>query len=721
MPTGESIDSSRFQVRRRIGSGAFGVVYEAFDPVRNQVVAVKALRHATPEALYRFKREFRSLTDIAHRNLVRLYELIAEGDQWLVSMELIRGTTFIEHVRRGAPIPEEPPDASIANGAGPQLHPMRADIGRLRVALAQLAAGVIALHDAGKLHRDVKPSNVLIADDRRVVLLDFGLVMDTDTRASAESTSTSGTPVYMSPEQGGGEPLGPASDWYSVGIMLYETLTGQVPFSGTYVDVINQKRSADVPPPSTIASGIPEDIDALCRDLLRRDPRERPTGEDILQRLGRSTPKAGTTKPAPSTPFIGSDRYLRALREAFDASVSGTQTTVCVTGLSGSGKTSLIRAFLERLRDEVPELLVLTGRCYRRESVPYKGVDSLVDALHRYLSRLQPHELEVLLPRDIAAAEQLFPVLCDVADVVRSRRRGGTPVVPDPLELRRRAFAAIRELFLRLSDRTALVLVIDDLQWAGVDSAELIEEILRPPDPPALLFIAAYRSEEAQASPFVRAFRAEMPVRDIEVAALTLDESRQLAASLLGDSIADSREVASMIADESGGNPSFIDELTRSFALAGDTIRQAMAGHGALDSQGRDAIIREVLQVRLRRLESGAARMLQYVAVNARPILMPALRLVFRREDFDDILATLVAQRLIRTRDTAVGEAVETYHDRIAAAAVGLLSGDELRDMHAVLALTLEDFAGADADLLADHFLAAGMDDRAAKYIARRG
>src|SRR5215210_6365200 len=122
MPTRESIDSGRFKLRRRIGSGAFGVVYEAFDPVRNQVVAVKALRHATPEALYRFKREFRSLTDIAHRNLVRLYELIAEGDQWLVSMELIRGTTFIEHVRGEAP-----------DGAGPPLQPMRADIGRLRV------------------------------------------------------------------------------------------------------------------------------------------------------------------------------------------------------------------------------------------------------------------------------------------------------------------------------------------------------------------------------------------------------------------------------------------------------------------------------------------------------------------------------------------------------------------------------------------------------------
>ncbi len=703
MPPGESIDSTRFQVRRRIGSGAFGVVYEAFDPVRNQVVALKALRHATPEALYRFKREFRSLTNIAHRNLVRLYELIAEGDQWLVSMELIRGTTFIDHVRREAPLPEESPA---------ELPPMHADIGRLRVALAQLAAGVIALHNAGKLHRDIKPSNVLVADDRRVVLLDFGLVTETDTRATEASTSTSGTPAYMSPEQGGGEPLGPASDWYSVGIMLYDTLTGQVPFRGTYVDVINQKRGGDVPPPSTIASGIPEDIDALCRDLLRRDPQQRPTGDEILQRLLRSTPQTVTTKRTPPKPLIGRDRHLRALREAFDASAGGTQTTVCVQGPSGAGKTALIRTFLERLRDEVPELLVLTGRCYQHESVSYKGVDSLIDALHRYLSRLELHDLEVLLPRDIAAAEQLFPVLCDEADIVRSRRRGGTAVVSDPVELRHRAFAAIRELFLRLSDRTSLVLAIDDLQWAGADSAELLADVLRPPDAPALLLIAAYRSDEAESSPFVRAFRAEMPVRDLEVAELTSEESRQLAAALLGDSD-DWREVANMIADESGGNPLFIDELARSFALAGDGIRETMAG------QGRDAIIREVLQARVLRLESGAARMLQYVAVNGRAILIPALRLVFRREDFDDTLATLAAQHLVRTRETAAGEAVETYHDRVAHAAVELLSEEELRDMHAVLALALESFPGTDPELLADHFRAAGMDERAAKYAGR--
>src|ERR1051326_2376899 len=98
MNPGDTV-GNRYYVRRRIGSGSFGIVYEVFDRFRNKVLALKALRQATPDALYRFKREFRSLSDMAERNLVRLYDLVSEGDQWFVSMELIRGGNFIDYVR----------------------------------------------------------------------------------------------------------------------------------------------------------------------------------------------------------------------------------------------------------------------------------------------------------------------------------------------------------------------------------------------------------------------------------------------------------------------------------------------------------------------------------------------------------------------------------------------------------------------------------------------
>jgi len=689
MNPGDTI-AKRYYVRRRIGAGSFGIVYEVFDAVRNKVLALKTLRQATPDALYRFKREFRSLSDMAERNLVRLYDLVSEDDQWFVSMELIRGGNFIEYVR-GTPF-------ASAGAADPI---------RLARAVPQLAMGLVTLHSAGKLHRDIKPSNVLVgAEDHRVVLLDFGLVLDNDLFSRGSNTAaTSGTPAYMSPEQSEGARLGPPSDWYAVGIMLYEALTGRVPFRGSYVEILDAKRAGDVPPPSTIVPGVPPQFDDLCRELLRLDPASRPSGEEILQRLGESSPPRISFAARGAGLLVGRERHLGVLREAFAAAVEGEPVTICVQGDSGAGKTALVRSFLEEKRDEVPELLVFTGRCYKRESVPYKGVDSLVDSLYRYTSRLDDAGIDALVPRDIAPAEQLFPILRNLGDLMRMRRR----LVPDldasQHDLRQRAFATIRELLFRLAERTKLVLFIDDLQWGDVDSAELLEEVLRPPDAPPLLFIAAYRSD-AESSPFVRAFRERVRARDLILDPLTPSESRTLALELLGDSVTGSAEVAAVIAEEAGGSPLFIGELVRAFTMAGPTVLRP------------EATILEILQARLRSLPRSALGVLQMIAVHGRPILRAPLHRALSGGEFEKTLTILAAQNLTRERETVRGEAVEPYHDRIAEAALSLLDEEELRLRHAQLATALETFE-VDAELLADHLLAAALPDRAAVYVER--
>src|SRR5262249_36772395 len=150
---------------------------------------------------------FRSLAGIVHPNLLTLYELVAEGDQWLLCMELIEGRSFVDYVRGGANIEsselldtvtmERATRDAIAGQSLNQPAIGAADYDRLRAGLKQLAAGLGTLHEAGKLHRDVKPSNVLVESGGRVVLLDFGLV--TDAERSTES-ELAGTPAYMAPE-----------------------------------------------------------------------------------------------------------------------------------------------------------------------------------------------------------------------------------------------------------------------------------------------------------------------------------------------------------------------------------------------------------------------------------------------------------------------------------------------------------------------------------------
>ena len=201
-----------------------------------------------PGSLFTFKREFRTLSEVVHPNLVSPYELVAEGDQWYFTMELVPGRDLLDWVRDGRDV-----DAVIARNPVPALAEL-VDEGRLRRALRQVAIGVSALHALGLLHRDLKPSNVLVRATGHVSILDFGLTVDLLERLSTQE-HTAGTLAYMAPEQMGGEPLGAPSDWYAIGIMLYEALTGRMPFGNNMRQVLFAKMSGTFTPPNETGVG----------------------------------------------------------------------------------------------------------------------------------------------------------------------------------------------------------------------------------------------------------------------------------------------------------------------------------------------------------------------------------------------------------------------------------------------------------------------------------
>ena len=228
--------TERFTVRRQLGAGGMGVVYEVHDQVRDEVVALKTLLRARAADIYRLKREFRSLADVAHPNLVSLYELVVDGADCFFTMELVHGVNLVEYVRGSAATRR-----SMRSGSG--------------MSSGSSSKGFGALHRRGKLHRDIKPSNILITPDGRVVILDFGLAGDVVPDDAAVGESMAGTPAYLAPERRAGAAPSEGHDWYSVGVTLYEALTGRVPFDGPFEDVLRRKRETDPCPPAEIAAG----------------------------------------------------------------------------------------------------------------------------------------------------------------------------------------------------------------------------------------------------------------------------------------------------------------------------------------------------------------------------------------------------------------------------------------------------------------------------------
>jgi eukaryotic-like serine/threonine-protein kinase len=736
--------TARFSIERRLGSGGFGVVYRAFDHKRNATVALKALRDVDSDGLYRFKQEFRSLTDLSHPNLVSLYELLAEGEQWFFTMELIDGVSLLDHVRGartdGQAVPSRvrsfeatlrdppkhsgevlEPSARLDTPSSPsRSRPCDEEgYGRLRSDLLQLADGLHALHAAGKLHRDIKPSNVLVTPEGRVVLLDFGLVFDLGPE-QRRSLNLVGTPAYMSPEQSRGIALSEASDWYSVGVILFEALTGRRPFHGDFLDVLVEKQSAEPPSPHELIATVPEDLDRLCHALLRKDPSLRPVGRAVLEVLRVRGPEREAQPPTRAvreSPFVGRSAHLEVLWGAYKAMKEGRPATVYVRGASGMGKSALVRRFLNEIAANEPNVVILAGRCYEREAVPYKALDSLVDSLSQYLKRLPLAEAEALLPRDLLVLSRVFPVLRQVEAVARARRR--LDQIPDSQELRRRAFGALRELLARLGDRAPLLLFIDDLQWGDRDSVAPLLELLRPPDPPVLLLIGCYRSEDAGESDLLQALlgyrmaAGSATVEEVEVGEFEPAEARQLATALLGDDFRDGVVSPEEIARESRGNPFFIDEL----------VRHARAGEALLDiappRPGDHGLrLEEVIRARLARLPEAARRLLEVVAVAGLPLEREIARQASGLENEEPSLGLLRANHLLRGSGSGNEEKIETYHDRIRETVVSGLSEKALEEIHEKLAFTLEVSRFADAETLALHYQGAGAPERAALYAA---
>ena len=402
--TGKTL--GKYRLVEKLGQGGMAQVYKAYQADLDRYVAIKVLHpHLTSDENFaaRFRREARAIAALQHPHIVRVYDFdTAEGLAFLV-MEYLEGTSLKA-----------------------RLHDLDCRDERMELEEAERIVGTLAdaldhAHRQGVVHRDVKPSNIFITTDGRPVLTDFGIARMVDATVVTESGGTLGTPAYMSPEQGRGEPGDARSDIYALGILLYQLCTGRVPFDAdTPYAVILKHITAPLPSPRSIRPELPEAVERVILKALAKDPDDRYQTAGEMSRALRAALESPQAAPPPSRRHI-------TLRSALSAASGWLQKMLPASRLHGVLRV-LRTVALIAATGIVCLLLLLATRPFR---------------IRRFLSRLtptpvvqEPSRTLVLEGPDIVDDTWLNPDLPDEVwhetDLVHLQG----PLTPDRLLLR---------------------------------------------------------------------------------------------------------------------------------------------------------------------------------------------------------------------------------------------------------------------------------------------
>jgi tetratricopeptide (TPR) repeat protein/predicted Ser/Thr protein kinase len=435
----------RFEIRERLGAGAYGTVYRAYDRMLERDVALKvplSAALATPEAQARFLREPKAAARLSHPHIVPIYDAGFDGRHYFIAYELIAGRTLDQAAREGLDREQS-----------------------VRI-VQQLAEALQYAHGRGIVHRDVKPSNVLLDEQGAPHLTDFGLARSEQAvEKLTRDGAYLGTPAYMSPEQArsGAGPVGPASDQYSLGVVLYELLCGRTPFVGPPLPLIFQIRERDPPPLTSLECSVPEDLQTICLKCLGKTPQDRyPDCAALAADLERWRRHEPIVARRPSWAY----RARKLMRRHPIGSAATTAAAVLiVAALVGAGWARGRRA------DEVARLQRAGDDL--ASTAPAQAIEVYQQAigLARAWPRLAKLEAELTrksteLAAPIAAAERF-----DRFQRMAARAQAMTPLGPDEPA----AVAVNGRLIETCEDALAEYGVLDRRNWLAHSDARLLD------------------------------------------------------------------------------------------------------------------------------------------------------------------------------------------------------------------------------------------------------
>jgi len=696
-----------------------GVAYRAEDLERGRQVVIKVLSEEAAgdsERRERFRREARACSMLSHPGITAIHETGEADGLPYICMEFVEGLTLRAILSR-------------------EILP----IARAVDIVAQTADAVAAAHDKGIVHRDLKPENIMVTSEGRAKVLDFGLACITEPATTSpgergelpthvDRLTTAGailgTVTYMSPEQARARPVGPASDVFSLGAVLYEAIAGLPPFRGE--DDIATLHAIAYDNPAALRArrpDTPQAVETVVRRALRKDPADRyptatPLRDDLqrcLQSLAAGTEAGGAAAgpeaaleitgkihvhvsgaapggvtstsaamPVPprpgsvESPLVGRAAELREMEEALETALEGRGQVALVSGEAGIGKTRLVAECGWRFENRGGAYVV--GRCLFREGgIPYHPFVEAAERLVALLGVESAEEMDAYVRERMPSLRGRLPILLSFLHLP------GTPSAGVQAVNKEHLLDAIALFFVMAARERPILLHVDDMHWADEGTMDLFEYLARSFNQTRGVLVGTYRPEEARG--FLSRRSAGDSFVQISLDRLGPSETEQIILAALPGARVE-RAFVDRLHRDTAGNPFFVLEAIRLLRADGHVRRQ---NGGWIIEAGAEraaipARVHEVLARRLSRLSAAERQILEVAACEGMMFRSSTLSACLGRERYE-VLSALQAlerdHRLIRHEkerylfdhpmirealyDAVIPELRREYHRRIAA------------------------------------------------------
>jgi tetratricopeptide (TPR) repeat protein len=526
--TSGSTFARRYEIVEELGKGGMGRVYRAFDNKVEEEIALKLLKPEiahNKKTIKRFRNELKLARKITHKNVCRMFDFHEEEKTPFITMEYVQGESLKAFIQKQGILPEEK-TINIAQ---------------------QICLGLSEAHQIGVVHRDLKPQNIMMDLEGNAKIMDFGIAHFLEAEGVTQTGMIIGTPDYMSPEQVEGKKADQRSDIYSLGIILYEMVTGKVPFKGDTALSIALKHKTETPPdPRKLNDQVSDDLSCMILKCLEKDSKARFQSVDELlaelRNIEEGMPLTTGIKRPPMPGFliegeegemerpifVAREEEINKLEGFLDQALSGKGRVVFVKGEAGSGKTALIQEFARRAQETHSELIVAGGNCNAHTGIgdpylPFREVLALLtgDVEGRWkagsISTDHARRLWHCLPLMAHLLVEKGPELIDTfiagqelvgraesyvqgcVEWLRKLRelvehKAAMPVDPSLQQ------SVLLEQYARvleaLAESKSVILMLDDLQWVDNGSAKLLMHLAGRLKASPVLIVGAFRSEE---------------------------------------------------------------------------------------------------------------------------------------------------------------------------------------------------------------------------------